>query len=129
MSVKRDTPGDGRGGAPNAPAELRGARRSRLNPASARYDARMHIVITGHDDVFAAAASIEEAARARGLAVVREDRPIPEIDYSLEDLLGLRRSDIDVAVEADDAAWAATLVAARAASPDVSVEIERSRSR
>lgn len=89
-----------------------------------RYDARMHIVITGHDDVFTAAASIEEAARARGLAVLREDRPIPEIDYSLEDLLGLRRSDIDVAVAADDAAWAATLAAVRAASPDVSVAIE-----
>lgn len=76
----------------------------------------MHIVITGHDDVFTAAASIEEAARARGLAVLREDRPIPEIDYSL--------GDIDVAVAADDAAWAATLAAVRAASPDVSVAIQ-----
>ncbi len=84
----------------------------------------MHIVITGHDDVFAAAASIEEAARARGLGVRREDRPIPPIDYSLEDLLGLRRSDLDVAVGADDAAWTETLAAVRAASPGVSVTVE-----
>ena len=87
------------------------------------YDAGVHIVITGHDEVFAVAAALETAARARGLTVVRDDRPVPAIDYGLEDLLGLRRSDLDVAIGADDAAWAETLAAVRAASPDVRVEL------
>lgn len=88
------------------------------------YDAGVHIVITGHDDVFAVAAAIEAAAQARGLAVVRDDRPVPAIDYGLEDLLGLRRSDLDVAIGADDAAWAETLAAVRAGAPGVDVTVE-----
>ncbi len=84
----------------------------------------MRIVITGPDDVFAAAAAIEAFAAKRGLAVVRDDRPIPDIDYSLEDLLCLRRSDVDLPLAGDDPAWTVWLADLRARFPDVTLTVE-----
>ncbi len=83
----------------------------------------MRLVLTGHDDVFGAAAAIEQGAVEAGIAVTRVDRPVPDIDYSLEDLLCFRRSDLELAVDDDDPALAARLAAVRAAFPGVTFTV------